>query len=44
MAAVKLEVGISQLVDKIGRRFQRLNVCFWGPAIQRNYCDTECFF
>jgi len=43
MAADELEVVISQLVDEIGRRFQRLNVCFPGPAIQPNYCDTVLF-
>jgi len=37
MAAIILEVLISPLLDKIGTRFQRLNLCFWGPAMQQNY-------
>jgi len=36
MVAIKLEVLKSQLVDKIGKRIQRLNLCFRGPSIQRN--------
>jgi len=33
LAACKPEVLISQLLDKIGTRFQRLNLCFLGSAI-----------
>jgi len=36
MATIKLEVLISQLVDNMGTRFQRLNQCFWGPASNEN--------
>jgi len=35
MAAIKLEVLISRLLDKIGTRF--LLLCLRGSAIQRNY-------
>ena len=34
MAASKLEIRISQLVYKIAMQFQRLYLCFQGPAIQ----------
>jgi len=35
MAAINLKILISQLIDKTGTRFQLLNLCFRGPAIQR---------
>jgi len=35
MADIKLAVPISQLVEKIGTRFERLNLSFRGPAIER---------
>jgi len=34
MAATKLEVRVSQLVHKMATKFQVLNLCFGGPAIQ----------
>jgi hypothetical protein len=37
MAASKPEVPISQLVDKIGTKFQRVCLCFRGPAFRREY-------
>jgi len=30
LAAIELEVFIPELIDNIGTRFQRLNLCFWG--------------
>jgi len=40
MAAIKLELLISQLVDKIGTRFQVRNLSFRGTTIQRNYREN----
>ena len=44
MAASKPEVLISQLVDKIQTKSQRLNLHFRGPTVQwdwRQYCTTK---
>jgi hypothetical protein len=44
MAASKLEMHISQFVHKIATKFQRLYLCFRGPAIQWKYwqcCTTQ---
>ena len=35
MAAFKVEVPSSQLVDKIGTESQRLNLCLRGPATKQ---------
>ena len=36
MAAAETELFISQLVDEIETKFQRLNLYFRGPAIEWN--------
>jgi len=36
MASAKMELVISQLEEKMGMGFQRLNLCFRASAIQRN--------
>jgi len=34
MASCKLQIRLSQFVNKIATKFQRLYLCFWDPAIQ----------
>ena len=36
----KTEVLISQLVDQLGTRFKRRNLCFWGSPVQCTHTHT----